>query len=152
MARTIALLAVSGAALVAFLIVETRVDAPLMPLRIFRLRSVGWLHHRSREGSPLHSCGRCGHPGRGLADAELRDDVITVADAMKDSCAERGLVEGDGFAWTLNPELRMDTRQAGIASSSGEPSRKPISACVPSQNGLLLDWPQRQSVRRLRRS
>ena len=39
-ARTITLLAVSGASLVAFLVVETRVEAPLMPLRIFRLRSV----------------------------------------------------------------------------------------------------------------
>ncbi len=39
-ARTVTLLAVSGASLVAFLVVETRVEAPLMPLRIFRLRSV----------------------------------------------------------------------------------------------------------------
>jgi EmrB/QacA subfamily drug resistance transporter len=39
-ARTVALLAVSALALVAFLVVETRVEAPLMPLRIFRLRTV----------------------------------------------------------------------------------------------------------------
>jgi EmrB/QacA subfamily drug resistance transporter len=39
-ARTVTLLAVSGASLVAFLVIETRVEAPLMPLRIFRLRSV----------------------------------------------------------------------------------------------------------------
>ena len=39
-ARTVTLLVVSGASLVAFLVVETRVEAPLMPLRIFRLRSV----------------------------------------------------------------------------------------------------------------
>src|SRR5204862_1354693 len=38
--RTAALLALSAAALVAFLVVETRVEAPLLPLRIFRLRSV----------------------------------------------------------------------------------------------------------------
>ncbi len=39
-ARTVTLLAVSAAALVAFLVVETRVESPLMPLRIFRLRTV----------------------------------------------------------------------------------------------------------------
>jgi EmrB/QacA subfamily drug resistance transporter len=38
--RTVALLAASTALLVAFLVVETRVEAPLMPLRVFRLRSV----------------------------------------------------------------------------------------------------------------
>ena len=39
-ARTVALLAVSAALLLAFVVVETRVKAPLMPLRIFRLRTV----------------------------------------------------------------------------------------------------------------
>jgi EmrB/QacA subfamily drug resistance transporter len=39
-ARTVALLAVSAALLVAFLVVETRAEAPLLPLRIFRLRTV----------------------------------------------------------------------------------------------------------------
>src|SRR6266496_2030246 len=39
-ARTVTLLAASAASLVAFLIVETRVEAPLLPLRIFRLREV----------------------------------------------------------------------------------------------------------------
>ena len=39
-ARTVTLLAVSATSLVAFLLVETRVEAPLMPLRIFRLRTV----------------------------------------------------------------------------------------------------------------
>src|SRR5207247_466506 len=39
-ARTVVLLAVSAASLVAFVLVETRVESPLMPLRIFRLRTV----------------------------------------------------------------------------------------------------------------
>jgi EmrB/QacA subfamily drug resistance transporter len=39
-ARTVALLAVSAALLVAFLAVEARAAAPLLPLRIFRLRMV----------------------------------------------------------------------------------------------------------------
>jgi Major Facilitator Superfamily len=38
--RTVALLAAAAALAVAFLVVETRVEAPLMPLRIFRLRTV----------------------------------------------------------------------------------------------------------------
>jgi EmrB/QacA subfamily drug resistance transporter len=39
-ARTVTLLAVSATSLLAFLVVETRVQSPLMPLRIFRLRTV----------------------------------------------------------------------------------------------------------------
>ena len=39
-ARTVALLAVSAALLLAFLVIEARAAAPLMPLRIFRLPSV----------------------------------------------------------------------------------------------------------------
>ncbi len=39
-ARTVSLLAVSAALLAAFLVIETRVEAPLMPLRIFRLKTL----------------------------------------------------------------------------------------------------------------
>jgi EmrB/QacA subfamily drug resistance transporter len=39
-ARTVTLIALSAASLLAFLVVETRVEAPLLPLRIFRLRTV----------------------------------------------------------------------------------------------------------------
>jgi EmrB/QacA subfamily drug resistance transporter len=39
-ARTVTLLAASAVLLIAFLVVETRVESPLMPLRIFRLRTV----------------------------------------------------------------------------------------------------------------
>ena len=39
-AKTISLLAVSGALLVAFFLVEARVEVPLMPLRMLRMRSV----------------------------------------------------------------------------------------------------------------
>jgi EmrB/QacA subfamily drug resistance transporter len=39
-ARTVALLAASAALLVAFVVIEARAAAPLMPLRIFRLRTV----------------------------------------------------------------------------------------------------------------
>ena len=39
-ARSVTLLALSAALLVAFLVLETRVEAPLMPLRIFRLKTL----------------------------------------------------------------------------------------------------------------
>jgi EmrB/QacA subfamily drug resistance transporter len=39
-ARTLGLLAVSGALLAAFLVIESRVESPLVPLRLFRLRNV----------------------------------------------------------------------------------------------------------------
>jgi len=39
-ARTVSLLAVSVALLAAFLVIETRAEAPLMPLRIFRLKTL----------------------------------------------------------------------------------------------------------------
>ncbi len=39
-ARTVTLLAVSAALLIAFLVIETRVKAPLMPLRIFSLKTL----------------------------------------------------------------------------------------------------------------
>src|SRR6202012_5485164 len=39
-ARTVALLAASAALLLAFVLIELRVQAPLLPLRIFRLRTV----------------------------------------------------------------------------------------------------------------
>ena len=39
-ARTLGLLAVAGALLTAFLVIESRVESPLVPLRLFRLRNV----------------------------------------------------------------------------------------------------------------
>jgi EmrB/QacA subfamily drug resistance transporter len=39
-ARTVTLLAVAAALLAAFLVIETRVEAPLMPLRLFRLKTL----------------------------------------------------------------------------------------------------------------
>jgi len=39
-ARTLGLLALAGGLLVAFLVIESRVESPLMPLRLFRLRNI----------------------------------------------------------------------------------------------------------------
>ena len=45
------------------------------------------------------------------------------------------------------PTIRSGSRSAGMAGSVN-----PKILCEPSQNGLFLDWPQRQSVCRLRTS
>jgi EmrB/QacA subfamily drug resistance transporter len=39
-ARTLGLLAIAGGLLVTFLVIESRVESPLMPLRLFRLRNI----------------------------------------------------------------------------------------------------------------
>jgi EmrB/QacA subfamily drug resistance transporter len=39
-ARTLGLLAIAGGLLVAFIVIESRVQSPLMPLRLFRLRNI----------------------------------------------------------------------------------------------------------------
>ena len=58
-----------------------------------------------------------------------------------------------GRAATASASTRAQTASkpetAGSRSAS-ERSRKSISRCVPSQSGLICEWPQRQSVTRLR--
>jgi hypothetical protein len=57
---------------------------------------------------------RCScHPKRCVANGELRDDVVSVADTVNDACAERGFVERDGFARSVDPQFRLDTRHGG---------------------------------------
>jgi hypothetical protein len=46
--------------------------------------------------------------------------------------------------------LRVAKTPTEVASPARYSSVKPMDACVPSQNGLLLDCPHRQSVTRLR--
>jgi hypothetical protein len=58
----------------------------------------------------LHDHGRCRHLERCLADTELRDDVVPLADTVKDAGAECGFVERDRFTRGLDLQLRLDTR------------------------------------------
>ena len=44
-------------------------------------------------------------------------DVVPVPDLMKDGCAECGLVERDGFAWGIDPQLRLNTRHLRLPSA-----------------------------------
>jgi len=52
---------------------------------------------------PFHGRGRCRHPERCVADAELRDDVVPLADTVKDGGGECCFVERDRFTWGLDP-------------------------------------------------
>jgi hypothetical protein len=38
----------------------------------------------------------------------LGDDVVSVADAVKDGCSERGFVERDRFGRSVDPQLGLD--------------------------------------------
>jgi len=40
----------------------------------------------------------------------LRDDVVPLADTVKNACAESGFVERDRFTRSLDPQLGLDTR------------------------------------------
>jgi hypothetical protein len=53
---------------------------------------------------------RGSHPERGVADAQLGDDVIPLAHAVQDTRAERFLVERDRRASAVDPKLRLDAR------------------------------------------
>jgi hypothetical protein len=62
------------------------------------------------RAEPLHR-GRCRrNPERRLADGELRDDVVSIADAMNDRRAERGSVERDRIARAIDPQLGLHAR------------------------------------------
>ena len=62
-ARTVSLLAASAALLIAFVVIESRAAAPLMPLRIFRLRTVAVSMSPgcclAGASSPSYSSARC---------------------------------------------------------------------------------------------
>src|SRR6266511_1121403 len=81
--------------------------------------AVGVFDHEQRSAGraidcagavPLHRRGRCRHPERCVTDAELGDDVVPLADPVKDGCTECGFVERDRFTRSLDPQLRLDTR------------------------------------------
>src|SRR4029453_4578584 len=73
--------------------------------------------HRGRGGGDPEGC---------IAAAELRDDLVALADEMQDGRAEGGGVEGKRLARVLNPQLRLDARHRGSLcglSDSASPPR-----------------------------
>lgn len=65
----------------------------------------------SRAETPQGGGRRC-HPERCFTDSELSDGVVSFTHSVQNRCAERRLVEGDGVAWPVDPELRLDARHA----------------------------------------
>ena len=65
---------------------------------------------RRAETGCFRTAGR--HPERGVADRQLRNDVIAFADLVKDHGTEGRLVERNRCGSTIDPQLRLDTRHA----------------------------------------
>lgn len=63
----------------------------------------------------LHARVRCGDPERRVADGQLRDDLIAVAHQVRDLRPERRLIEGNGCARALDPQLGLDARHPSEA-------------------------------------
>ena len=53
------------------------------------------------------------NPERGVPDRQLRDDLVSLADAMKDPGTEGRLVERDCRSSAIDPQFRLDIRHAG---------------------------------------
>lgn len=54
-----------------------------------------------------------GHPEGGVAHCQLRYEVTSLPDAMKDASAESRLVESDSLISTIDPQFRLNIRHAG---------------------------------------
>jgi len=63
------------------------------------------------EAVPVRPC-RC-HPERGILDGELGNDVVSFTNPVKDSRAERGLIEGDSRTGSIQPQLRLYSSHGG---------------------------------------
>src|SRR6266516_1082498 len=70
------------------------------------------------RAEPLHGRGRCRHPERCVADPELYDDIVPLADTVKNGCAECCFVERYRFTRGLDPQLRLDTRHRASLPST----------------------------------
>jgi hypothetical protein len=93
----------------------------------------GWCAIDRARVKPLHRRSGGGDPEGCIADAELRDDLVALADEMQDGRAEGGGVEGKRFARVLDPQLRLDARHrgslAGLSDSASPPrmrTRSPL--------------------------
>lgn len=67
------------------------------------------------------------NPERCVADGELNDDVVTVADMVEHVCSEGSLVELDRRSRLFDPKLRLKVRhpsRVGDGSNVGGPVRQ----------------------------
>ena len=68
---------------------------------------------------------------RRIADPELGDDVVSLADAMEDGRAEGGFVEPERVPWSVDPELRLDARHDSRGGNGLEGELSPTSHTWP---------------------
>ena len=59
-------------------------------------------------GESPHVFASCRHPEARVADGELRDDVIPLANEVHDLCAKGALVERNSFSSAINPQLGLN--------------------------------------------
>ena len=62
------------------------------------------------EAAAARPC-RC-HPECGIANGQLRDDIVSLTDAVQNGCAKRHLVEGNRRTGAVEPQLRLDIHHA----------------------------------------
>lgn len=74
------------------------------------------------------------NPERSIADPELGDDVITVADAVQDPSAERRPVEVHRLGGRLNPQLRLNAHHDRNCARRPSPQ---VLATARSRRGQL---------------
>jgi hypothetical protein len=65
-----------------------------------------------------------GNPERGVSDRQLRDDLVSLPDAMQGSGAESCLIELDSGSSAIDPQFRLYTRHAGDGSRRLPDSRR----------------------------
>ena len=103
------------------------------------------------------SC-RCGTPRRATDATELGGALVAPAawSSRTKPTTSRTDRAVSGFARSAKPNARPSRSPlepgARVPCATYLSSRKPIAACVPSQNGLFLEAPHRHSVMRLRTS
>jgi hypothetical protein len=66
------------------------------------------------------------------------DEIVALVHAMKDRCAECGLVEGQRLAGTLDPQLGLDARHRGSSPKYEHPAVSDATATTPHAGARLL--------------
>src|SRR5262249_3443249 len=95
--------------------------------------------NRTRAEPPRVRASRC-HPERRLADSELGDDVVPLADPVQDSRSERFGVERDGLASAINPQLRLDTcHSPTVAVQADSACTMPHAECLAASDHAALN-------------
>ena len=93
-----------------------------------------------------------GNPERGVSDRQLRDDLVSLPDAMQGSGAESCLIELDSGSSAIDPQFRLYTRHAGDGSRrpARQQARSAATGCGRSRLHQLarsMGWINADSMR-----